>query len=49
MFSYEFENESPEGELLGRFVSSGLRPHFMPQAEYYGLGRELVQAVGGRS
>ena len=46
LFAYKFEGEGPEGALQGRFESSGLRPHFTPRAEYYGLDRMLIEAVG---
>jgi pilus assembly protein CpaF len=45
LFAYRFHGEAPEGELLGEFVSAGLRPHFMPKAEYYGLGKALWQTT----
>jgi pilus assembly protein CpaF len=46
LFSYKFEGEGPDGKLRGRFESSGLRPHFTPRAEYFGLDRLLLEAVG---
>jgi pilus assembly protein CpaF len=46
LFSYKFEGEGADGMLTGRFESSGLRPHFMPKAEYYGLDRMLIEAIG---
>lgn len=45
LFTYEFEGEDTEGKLVGRFRSSGLRPAFLPRAEYFGLGRALMEAV----
>jgi pilus assembly protein CpaF len=45
LFSYRFEGEDAEGKLLGTFLSSGLRPNFLPRAEYYGLDRELLEAL----
>jgi pilus assembly protein CpaF len=36
LFKYRIDGESPRGELLGEFVSSSLRPHFMERAEAYG-------------
>ncbi|HYM01452.1 MAG TPA: CpaF family protein, partial [Stellaceae bacterium] len=32
LFTYKFERETKAGELIGRFMSSGLRPHFMAKA-----------------
>jgi pilus assembly protein CpaF len=46
LFAYRFEGTGPDGLLRGRFESSGLRPHFTPRAEYYGLDRLLLEAVG---
>jgi pilus assembly protein CpaF len=46
LFSYKFEGEGADGMLKGRFESSGLRPHFATRAEYYGLDRLLVEAMG---
>jgi pilus assembly protein CpaF len=46
LFLYKFEGESVDGKLVGRFESGGLRPHFTPRAEYYGLDRALLEAVG---
>jgi len=45
LFTYQFEGEGSDGKLRGRFVSSGLRPHFLPRAEYYGLGQALLEAI----
>ena len=49
LFHYRFDREGQNGELLGEFVSSGLRPHFMPEAEMHGLGRDLLRAVIGET
>ncbi|HYM01604.1 MAG TPA: CpaF family protein [Stellaceae bacterium] len=46
LFTYQFEGENPDGKLKGSFNSSGLRPHFTPKAEYYGLDRSLLEAMG---
>jgi pilus assembly protein CpaF len=45
LFTFEFEGEDAQGRLVGRFKSSGLRPHFTSRAEYFGLGRALLEAV----
>ncbi|HEY4135594.1 MAG TPA: CpaF family protein [Alphaproteobacteria bacterium] len=49
LFQYEFQGETSEGLLMGAFKPSGLRPHFTQKAEYYGLGRTLIEAVAGGS
>ena len=46
LFTYQFEGEGADGKLKGSFTSSGLRPHFTPRAEYYGLDRALLEAMG---
>jgi pilus assembly protein CpaF len=45
LYTYRYEGESEDGLLKGEFVSSGLRPHFTPRAEYFGLHRALVSAI----
>jgi pilus assembly protein CpaF len=45
LFTFQFEGETPDGRLKGRFVSSGLRPHFTPRAEYFGLDKALHEAI----
>ena len=46
LFSYQYEGEGADGKLKGSFKSTGLRPHFTPRAEYYGLDRALMEAMG---
>jgi pilus assembly protein CpaF len=46
LFAYKFEGDGPDGRLKGRFESSGLRPVFSSRAEYYGLDRMLLEAMG---
>jgi pilus assembly protein CpaF len=46
LFSYQYEGENADGKLKGSFNSSGLRPHFTTRAEYYGLDRALMEAIG---
>jgi pilus assembly protein CpaF len=46
LFTYEFKGEATDGGLSGTFKSSGLRPHFLPRAAYYGLDKVLMEAVG---
>ena len=45
LYTYKYEGENEDGTLKGEFVSSGLRPHFTPRAEYFGLHRALVAAI----
>src|SRR5216683_732751 len=46
LFTYQFEGEGADGKLKGKFVSTGLRPHFTPRAEYYGRDKALLEAIG---
>ena len=46
LFTYEFKGETQDGKLAGTFKSSGLRPHFLPRAAYYGLDKVLMEAIG---
>ena len=45
LFVYKFEGEDQDGNLLGRFESTGIRPHFTVKAEYYGLDRALMEVM----
>ena len=47
LFTFEFEGEDSDGTLKGGFNPTGLRPHFLPRAEYFGLGRSLMEAISG--
>jgi pilus assembly protein CpaF len=46
LFTYEFKGEATDGSLSGSFKSSGLRPHFLPRAAYYGLDKVLMEVIG---
>jgi pilus assembly protein CpaF len=39
------KNAGAEGGQLGRFESSGLRPYFLPRAEYFGLDKLLLETL----
>jgi pilus assembly protein CpaF len=45
LFTFEFTGEDERGRLKGNFRSAGVRPHFTPRAEYYGLGQALLEVV----
>ena len=45
LFSFQFQGESADGRLRGVFKSSGVRPHFLPRAEYFGLDRPLLEII----
>lgn len=46
LFLYKFTGEDADGNLVGEFQSSGVRPAFYERAEYFGLGRTLMEAMG---
>ena len=45
LFTYQFQGEGSDGKLCGAFQSSGIRPAFLPRAEYFGLDRALLEAI----
>lgn len=45
LFTYEYEGENRDGTLKGLYKSSGVRPHFIKRAAYFGLDRTLQQAM----
>jgi pilus assembly protein CpaF len=45
LFTFDYEGESTDGKLRGNFRSGGVRPHFLPRAEYYGLDRALLECI----
>lgn len=55
LFSFEFVGEDTDGNLVGEFKCSGLRPAFLQKAKYFGLDKALMQAIaegveaGGRN
>lgn len=49
LFKFAYDGEADDGSLSGRFECSRLRPHFMPRAEYFGLGGRLMEAMGCRA
>jgi len=46
LFTFEFEGKDADGTLHGIFNSTGLRPNFLPRAQYFGLDRALMEAMG---
>ena len=45
LYRFKFTGEDDAGMLVGDFLTSGLRPHFIEKAEYFGLGRPLMMAM----
>ncbi|GAB6053815.1 CpaF family protein [Magnetospira thiophila] len=46
LFTFVYEGEDANGKLFGSYQSSGLRPHFLQKAKYFGLDRALMEAMG---
>jgi pilus assembly protein CpaF len=42
---YEVTGEDRDGNLIGRHVSTGLRPRFWDKARYFGMEGELLDAL----
>ena len=45
LFTFKFQGEAADGTLRGTYQSSGIRPAFLPRAEYYGLDKTLIEAI----
>ena len=45
LFKYEFSGEDSSGQLMGEFKSTGVRPHFLQKAQYFGLDRALMEVM----
>ena len=46
IFNFEYQGDTNDGLLQGRFVSNRLRPYLARRAALYGLERRLLDAVG---
>ncbi|MGC2415211.1 MAG: CpaF family protein [Stellaceae bacterium] len=45
LFIFKFESEGPDGKLRGSFQPTGIRPAFLPRAQYFGLEKLLMEAI----
>lgn len=45
LFKFEFNGEDSAGNLIGEFKSTGVRPHFLQKAQYFGLDRALMEVM----
>lgn len=45
LFKFEFTGEDSSGNLIGEFKSTGVRPHFLQKAQYFGLDRALMEVM----
>jgi len=46
LFLYRYSGEDETGKLKGDYISTGLRPNCYERAEYFGLGRALMECMG---
>jgi pilus assembly protein CpaF len=46
LFIYDIEGEDSNGRIVGRHRPTGLRPAFWDRARYFGLERDLAEALG---
>ncbi|MBL8648365.1 ATPase, T2SS/T4P/T4SS family [Sphingosinicella xenopeptidilytica] len=46
LFLYRYNGEDETGKLKGEYISTGLRPNCYERAEYFGLGRALMECMG---
>jgi len=45
LFTFQFQGEGSDGKLIGTFKSGGVRPGFLPRAEYFGLDKTLMEVI----
>jgi pilus assembly protein CpaF len=45
LFAFRYQGENPDGTIRGVFVSSSVRPRFLPRLEYFGLGDAFLAAL----
>jgi pilus assembly protein CpaF len=45
LFTAEVKGEGVDGKLQVEFVNHGLRPHFLPKAQYFNLDRQLLEVI----
>ena len=45
LFTFEYQGENSLGDVVGRWVSTRVRPGFMSKLRYYGLDQNFVQAM----
>ena len=45
LFIFEYQGENSLGDVVGRWVSTRVRPGFMSKLRYYGLDQNFIQAM----
>ncbi len=48
LFTAEVEGEGIDGKLKVNFINHGLRPAFLPKAQYFNLDRQLLEVIAQR-
>lgn len=48
LFTAEVEGETMDGKLKVNFINHGLRPAFLPKAQYFNLDRQLLEIIAQR-
>ncbi|MGB4102175.1 MAG: CpaF family protein, partial [Alphaproteobacteria bacterium] len=49
LFTAEVTGEGPDGKLQVNFINHGLRPHFLPKAQYFNLERQLLETIAEKT
>jgi pilus assembly protein CpaF len=49
LFVFKFIGEGPDGKLMGEFEHTGVHPSFASKAKYFGVEKELLQAMNLRN
>ena len=49
LFTAEVAGEGPDGKLQVNFINHGLRPHFLPKAQYFNLERQLLETIAEKT
>jgi pilus assembly protein CpaF len=45
LFTFEYQGENSVGDVVGKWVSTRVRPGFMNKLRYYGLDQNFIQAL----
>ena len=49
LFTFEYDDESPDGSIRGAFVPGGVRPRFLKRLQVYGLARAFMKAIATKA
>ena len=45
LFTFRYQGENQDGSLRGVFVSSNLRPRFLPRLDYFGMSDAFMAVL----